>query len=188
MEQVGAGRERGGDVSRLESFLRRLTTQRLLLDRACQELNELGDALPGPAIELGLGNGRTYDHLREKLERRRIIVFDRQLVAHPASRPPPEDLVLGDIRSTGMAHAGQHGAVAALLHADLGNGVAADDLELQKWLPDVAHALVRPGGKVITSTELSHPGLRPEPLPEAARSDFFVYRRLQGLGAVRPSA
>jgi hypothetical protein len=166
-------------VSRLESFLRRLLTQRLLLDRACQELNELGDALPGPAIELGLGNGRTYDHLREKLERRRIIVFDRQLVAHPASRPPEEDLVLGEIRTTGMAHAEQHGAVAALLHADLGNGVAADDLKLQAWLPAVAHALVRPGGKVITSTELRHPGLQSEPAPdETPREDFFIYRRM----------
>ena len=166
-------------MSRLDSFVDRLLIQRLLLDRACRELNEAGELLPGPAIELGLGNGRTYHHLREKLERRRIIVFDRELSAHPASHPPAEDLVLGDIRQTGTAHAGQHGAAAVMLHADLGNGIKADDLKLQAWLPHVVRALVRTGGQIITSTELHHPGLRSEPLPEnAPRYDYFVYRRL----------
>ena len=39
----------------------------------CQQM-PLSD---GPVIELGLGNGRTYDHLRERLPGRRIIAFDR---------------------------------------------------------------------------------------------------------------
>lgn len=165
-------------MSRLDKFVDRLLMQRLLLDRACLALNEAGDELPGPVIELGLGNGRTYHHLRERLEGRRIIVFDRELGAHPASHPAPEDLILGDIRVTGIAHAERHGASAVLLHADLGNGIRADDLKLQAWLPHVAHALVRPGGQIITSTELEHPGLAPEPLPENAPDyEYFVYRR-----------
>jgi len=153
--------------------------QRLLLDRACQALNEAGASQPGPVIELGLGNGRTYHHLREKLDGRRIVVFDRALGAHPASHPPREDLILGDIRVTGMAYAERHGASAAMLHADLGNGIRADDLKLQAWLPHVVYALVRPGGQVITSTELEHPGLAPEPLPPGAPDyEYFLYRRL----------
>jgi hypothetical protein len=165
-------------MSRLDKFVDRLLMQRLLLDRACRALNEAGGGLPGPVIELGLGNGRTYHHLREKLKRRRIIVFDRDLGAHPASHPAPEDLILGDIRVTGIEHSKRHGATAVLLHADLGNGIKADDLKLQAWLPHVAYALVQPGGQIITSTEVEHPGLKPEPLPENAPDyEYFVYRR-----------
>jgi hypothetical protein len=166
-------------MSRLDNFVNRLLIQRLLLDRACRALNEAADGFPGPVIELGLGNGRTYHHLREKLERRRIIVFDRKLVAHPASHPPAEDFIVGDIRETGIAHSERYGATAAMLHTDLGDGTEADDLKLQAWLPRVVHALVKPGGQIITSTELDHSGLKPEPLPEGApRYDYFVYRRL----------
>ena len=35
--------------------------------------------MEGPVLELGLGNGRTFDHLRERLPGRRIVAFDRAL-------------------------------------------------------------------------------------------------------------
>ncbi len=38
--------------------------------------------VPGPVLELGLGNGRTYDHLREILPGREIFVFDRRVAAN----------------------------------------------------------------------------------------------------------
>jgi hypothetical protein len=49
--------------SRLDSFIRRLEAQRACLDWAAQEIA----AVPGEVVELGLGNGRTYDHLRTRL-------------------------------------------------------------------------------------------------------------------------
>ncbi len=155
-----------------------MLAQRVLLNQTCAELNAAGNALPGPVIEFGLGNGRTYDHLRERLAGRRIIVFERVVRANHRSVPPPEDLVLGEIETTAPAFAAQSGATAALLHADLGNGIAAADIELQGWLPDTACALVREGGLVISSTLLPHAALKSEPLPsEVPEGRYFVYRR-----------
>ena len=69
-------------MSRLESFIRRMSAQRDILDMVCRDM-QLGD---GPVIELGLGNGRTYDHLRERLPGRRIIAFASSVVSSPLSR------------------------------------------------------------------------------------------------------
>lgn len=135
--------------------------------------------MPGPVIELGLGNGRTYDHIRELLPERRIIAFDRALEANPRSVPAAEDLVLGDIRRTAPTFAGRFGSIGALLHADLGNGVAEDDVSLQQWLPDIIVALARPGALVITSTELESPALAGQQLPPGIPTGrYFIYRRL----------
>jgi S-adenosyl-L-methionine methyltransferase len=49
-------------MTRLDSAIRRLTAQRDLLDWASEEI-----APGGLVLELGLGNGRTYDHLRDRL-------------------------------------------------------------------------------------------------------------------------
>ena len=50
-------------MSRLDSFIRRLEAQRACLDLAAR----LIEGLEGEILELGLGNGRTYDHLRQLL-------------------------------------------------------------------------------------------------------------------------
>ena len=48
-------------MSRLDSFIARMQAQRDCLNF----LKPAVDAVPGPLLEVGLGNGRTYDHLRE---------------------------------------------------------------------------------------------------------------------------
>ncbi|MGH7109946.1 MAG: class I SAM-dependent methyltransferase, partial [Stellaceae bacterium] len=83
-------------MSRLDSFIRRLKAQRACLDHAAL----LVRALAGDVLEMGLGNGRTYDHLRQLFPDRRIFVCERSLAAHPASLPPAELLILGDMRET----------------------------------------------------------------------------------------
>lgn len=78
-------------MSRLDSFINRMSAQRDLL-------NHIRDAYPlpeGPVLEIGLGNGRTFSHLRENFTGRRIIAFDRQLGAHKSSIPQDGDLILG---------------------------------------------------------------------------------------------
>jgi hypothetical protein len=165
-------------MSRLESFIARMQAQKVLLDAAAAELATAGDRLPGPAIELGLGNGRTFDHLRKVLGPRRIIAFDRVLQANPRSVPPTEDLVLGEIAETAPAFALKFGAIAALVHADLGNGVAEDEEELRKWLPEAVAGLASPGALIVSSTELSHPAFLPRTLPPQVRAGrYFFYRR-----------
>jgi S-adenosyl-L-methionine methyltransferase len=129
-------------------------------------------------LELGLGNGRTYDHMRQEFPGRRIVAFDRANVANPASCPQPSDLILGEIQQTGAAFARQHGASAVLAHADLGNGIAADDAVLAAWQGPLVHALVQPGGLVLTSTELHQPGLAALPLPpDVPAGRYFIYER-----------
>ncbi len=70
--------------------------QRACLDHAAR----LIAALPGPVLELGLGNGRTYDHLRTLLPEREIFVFERALAADLPALPDAAHLVLGDFRDT----------------------------------------------------------------------------------------
>ena len=48
-------------MSRLDSFIRRVSAQRDCLNMAKDMIADV----PGPILELGLGNGRTFDHLRE---------------------------------------------------------------------------------------------------------------------------
>ena len=83
-------------MSRLDSFIRRLEAQRACLDRAA----ELIAGLDGVVLELGLGNGRTYDHLRELFPDRDIYVCERQVAAHPDCIPPADRLLLGDMFET----------------------------------------------------------------------------------------
>ena len=153
-------------MSRLDRFILRVTSQRRLLDEIAAELNGQRDTLPGVVCELGLGNGRTYDHMREKITGRRIVVFERDPSPDERSRPPADDLILGEITDTAHRFAREHGRVAALVHADLGNGTAAYDTRIAAWLPDVCLALGRPGTTVLTSTPLYHPQL--QKLPVAA--------------------
>ena len=47
-------------MSRLDSFIARMQAQRDCLNY----LKPVIAAVPGPILEVGLGNGRTYDHLR----------------------------------------------------------------------------------------------------------------------------
>ncbi|TIW36238.1 MAG: hypothetical protein E5V71_18445, partial [Mesorhizobium sp.] len=102
-------------MTRLENFISRMTAQRDILDQVCPEVAKM----EGLVLELGLGNGRTFHHLRERLPGRRIVVFDRELGAHASSIPEAENLVLGEIRETAIRFIGID---AALVHADIGTG------------------------------------------------------------------
>lgn len=158
-------------MSRLESFIRRLTAQRDILDMICREV-PLGD---GPVIELGLGNGRTYDHLRERLPGRRIIAFDRVCQANLRSMPPDGDLILGEIDETARPFKGIN---AALVHADIGSGYDdLDELNLG-WLSGLIVDLLAPGGIAASGVPLSHPELHPLPVPAGVPKDrYFLYKR-----------
>lgn len=103
-------------MSRLDVFINRMVSQRACLDHAAA----LTAHLDGPVFELGLGNGRTYHHMRETMTGREIYVFERAVAAHPDSTPPDDMLILGDVRDTLPAALARFGPTAALIHADLG--------------------------------------------------------------------
>jgi len=96
-------------MSRLDSFIRRMTAQRDILNQVANQalLPESGNIL-----ELGLGNGRTYSHLREIFPERRIIVFDRAVMAHSSCIPQESNIVLGEIAETAKGFIGSNAAFA----------------------------------------------------------------------------
>lgn len=159
-------------MSRLDSFIRRLTAQRAVLDHLCGMI----EGRDGPVLELGLGNGRTYDHLRERLPSRRIVAFDRALVAHRGSVPASGDLILGEIAQTA---AGFAGAGAVLVHADIETGYPDVDAGTALWLARLTPGLLDGGGLVASGLALDHPALERLPLPpEVPQDRYFIYRRI----------
>ncbi len=161
--------------TRLDSFIRRLEAQRACLDRAAAAIG----GVPGVVLELGLGNGRTYDHLRRRLMGRRpVFAFDRQLAAHPACIPDADHLVLGDFRRTLPEFARRGGARAALVHADIGSGDRSATTALARWLGPALAPLLAPGAIVVADQKLDIPGcVRLTPPDGVAPSRYFIYRR-----------
>ncbi|MGQ0676050.1 MAG: class I SAM-dependent methyltransferase [Rhodospirillales bacterium] len=160
-------------MSRLDSAIRRLEAQRACLGLAAR----LIAGIPGPVVELGLGNGRSYDHLRLLLPGREIFAFDRQLDAHPDCVPDPRHLVLGDFKDTLPAALERIGAPAALIHADTGTGEAGRNAKLAAWLAPHLAALAAPGGVIASDQELTGIAAAPLPLPEGVRPGrYFLYR------------
>ena len=161
-------------MSRLDSFIRRLEAQRACLVLAAERIR----GLAGPVLELGLGNGRTYDHLRELLPEREIFVFEREVRAHPDCIPDAEHLILGDVRATlPQAHRRLPGP-AALAHTDVGTGDAARNAELAAWLAGVLPPLLAPGAWIVSDQALRAPALRAQAPPAGIAAErYFLYRR-----------
>jgi len=160
-------------LSRLDSFIRRVTAQRDCLNAAATLIAEV----PGPVLELGLGNGRTYDHLREILPGREIWVFERQVAAHPDCIPPDDRLFLGDLAATLPTALGRIGDRAALAHIDIGTGDAEANAKLAAWLGPHMAALMRVGGVVVSDQALTVPGWTALPLPEGVKPGrYHLYR------------
>jgi hypothetical protein len=161
-------------MSRLDSFIRRLQAQRACLNAAVGQLQDQ----PGPVLEIGLGNGRTYDHLREICGDRRIYVFDRQVAAHPDCIPPKEDLFLGDFGETLPRAAAQLGTGAALLHLDCGTGDAEANRQLVESMMESLLRLTWPGSILVSDQEISHDNFDALPLPaEVKPGRYHMLRR-----------
>lgn len=162
-------------MSRLDSFIRRLEAQRLVLNWAAASI----EGREGLVLELGLGNGRTYDHLREILPGRTIYAFDRAAMANPRSLPPQDRLVLGEMRETLPAFAARHGRGAELIHVDATTGVAERDRVALAWLPAQVAALAADGALVLSGSPLDHEALRAVGLPDGVPvGRYFAYRRM----------
>ncbi len=160
-------------MSRLDSFIRRMQAQRACLDWAARAIARL----PGPVLELGLGNGRTYDHLREILPDRTIYVFDRRIAAHPSCIPPEQRMFLGEVADTLPAAAARLGRMAALAHTDLGTGDQAANARLAAVIGPMLAALVAPGGIVVANHLLEVARWHRLPEPAGVKPGrYFLYQ------------
>jgi hypothetical protein len=149
-------------MSRLDSVIRRLEAQRACLNRAAGLVADI----PGPILELGLGNGRTYDHLRTLMPNRLFIVFERKALAHPDSMPPYEDLIEGDFRETIPGALMFIRSPAALIHADIGSGDKAATAALAGWLAEAVKPLCKKQTLIVSDQPLPILGTTLLPLPQ----------------------
>lgn len=157
-------------MSRLESMRRRLSAQIDGINWAARSIADL----PGDLLEMGLGNGRTYDHLRQEIPDRRIWVIDRQLNPHPSCVPPAEDFLEGEAEDMLRELAGR-GARIALAHYDFGYGVKEKDVAEGARLSPLIAALMQPGGLVLSQQPLE--GLTQIRGPDTIDPERYLFYR-----------
>ena len=156
--------------SRLELTLWRARAQRAAIDWAAGRL----DGAVGDVLEVGLGNGRSFDHLRERLPGRRLWAIERKPAPHPGCEPEEELLLVGE---AGEELERLAGADFALIHVDLGRpGRATPHTEA------LAAALSPEGGVLISTDPLSSPRLRvirnaPPGLSKQEEALIYLYER-----------
>ncbi|TNM66495.1 class I SAM-dependent methyltransferase [Aliirhizobium smilacinae] len=160
-------------MSRLDAFINRMSAQRDILNHVARDL---GLPPEGDVLEVGLGNGRTYSHLRELFADRRVIAFDRAMNAHRSAAPHEDDFIIGEINETGQKFAGSG---AALVHADIGTGYPDKDAITLSWLPQMIVDMLGSGGYAVSGLPLAHPQLGEIPrLPSVNEGRYYVYRKL----------
>lgn len=161
-------------MSRLDMFIDRMVSQ-----RACLEFAAKATAgMPGPVFELGLGNGRTYHHMCEIMPEREIFVFERAVASNPASTPPADRTILGDVRETLPEALARFGPTSPLIHADLGgHNLEKNDIFARDVSP-LIEPMLAPGGLMVSSDRMYFERLTELPMPDGAvPGRCFVYRR-----------
>lgn len=158
--------------SLLERMIARLTAQRTALDWALAATAGRG----GLVLEVGLGKGRTYDHLRRHRPVRDIVVFDRWLRVEPDLAPPADRLFLGDFHESLPLAAATLGRSAVLAHADFGSPDRLADEAQAAWLGPLLAPLLAPGALVLADRPLTVAGWQAEPLPDTGPWPYFAWR------------
>lgn len=161
-------------MSRLDSFIRRVSAQRDCLNAAAELLADRS----GVILELGLGNGRTYDHLRDLFPGRDIYVFDRHVAAHPECIPDDEHMLVGELDITLPAAVARFEGAVAMVHADVGTGDAAANKRLAAFFGPLAHRALAPGGLALTDQRIPTEGWDLVSPPRSVPADrYFIYRK-----------
>ena len=161
-------------MSRLDAFIHRVQAQRACIDAVADKVG----GIAGPILEVGLGNGRTYDHLRARFPDRSIFVFDRAVEAHPDCRPPTQLLRLGDFRTSLPAYLAEGQPPAVFIHADVGSFNKVASMRLAADLGPSFFRILMPGGFLACDQPVAFPGLQQLPLPDGRDDGWYhFYRR-----------
>ncbi|MEL7543153.1 MAG: class I SAM-dependent methyltransferase [Pseudomonadota bacterium] len=156
-------------MSRFDDFVHRVTAQRALLNLAAERISDI----EGVIFEVGLGNGRTFDHLRTILPDREIYVFDRKARAHENSTPDAAFLIEGQLQDTLPAAVARFAGKVALVHSDIGNQSPVHCANMQRLLNDTITPALTSGGILLSDLKLAPPGLAPLMRPEAIDADWY---------------
>lgn len=168
-----------GPESRLERMIARLTTQRDLLNHVAGRLI----AIQGPILEIGLGKGRTFSHLRNLYPDRKIWAFDFEVHAPSHSRPDDSDIFLGDFRQSLVSCWGRIDARPAFIHADIGTESRKADAELASFVGKTVAPYLAPGGYLLGDRDMTADGLIAVETPDTQLPNgitawpYFLYRR-----------
>lgn len=163
-------------MSRLNSVIRRLQAQRDCLNASVKMI----ETLDGIVFEVGLGNGRTFDHLREIMPDREIFAFDRQIAAHPKCIPDQAHMILGDIFETLPAAVEKYKGKVALVHSDIGTGDEEMNAKIADFIGRTLPSALAKGAIIASDQKIDVPGTIEEPLPEGVPQDRYFFRRFQG--------
>lgn len=159
-------------MSRLESAIRRLEAQRDCINWAADRIA----GMPGHILELGLGNGRTWDHLRETFPDREIFVFERQVAAHPDCVPDEAHLFLGDILETLPLALTRLGRNVALVHDDIGTGDSERNRKLAAKIAPLVAPFMLPGGLILSDQPLPQSEwTETKPPPTVSPKRYYIY-------------
>jgi hypothetical protein len=162
------------DLSRLEKLYFRLEAQYACFDWVFARIA----ATRGPIFELGLGKGRTYDHLRRRLPDHDIYVFERDVGPIADCMPPEEFLVRGDVAETLPVYVEDFAGQVVLAHSDMGDFSEAHNREMRKLVTKVLPRALAPGGYILSDLDLDLPGFEAVPLPQGARQGrYFIFRK-----------
>lgn len=161
-------------ISRLERTLYRLQAQKLCLDWAFGAIRDT----PGPVVELGLGHGRTYDHMRRGLPGREIHVFDRANHAAEDCQPDPAFLFLGEIAEQLPAASEALAGRVVLANSDIGSFDRESNERVAEMASRLLPPIMAPGGYVMSDLPLRMDGFDEAPLPDGApEGRYYLYRR-----------
>lgn len=160
--------------TRLDLFIFRTTAQRACID----EVARARSGRPGLVLEIGLGNGRTYDHLRSRFPGQEIHVFDREVAAHPDCIPPSHLLHLGDFRQTIPTFLPQAQGRTGFIHADVGSADRTASTRLANELAPVWLLMLDPDGFLACDQAIDNPGLVEQSIPGGDYGGcYHLYRR-----------
>src|SRR5262245_28517683 len=161
-------------LTRLEKLLYRLEAQHAVLAWAFEQIA----GRDGIVFELGLGKGRTFDHLRHHLPERQIWVFERDVDAIPDCRPDPAYLIEGDMASTLPVAARRFKGQVVLAHSDVGSFDHERNIAMAKLVSAELPLALAPSALVLSDLPLELRGARQLMLPSGARHDrYFIYRQ-----------
>jgi hypothetical protein len=164
-------------TSRLEKLLFRLEAQHACLAWAFREIANR----PGIVFELGLGHGRTYDHLRKNMPGREIFVFERKIDSYPDCTPPESHMILGEIGETLPKAAERFKGRVVLAHSDVGSFAAEHNAMMSEIVSgNLAPALAK-DALILSDLPLTVSSTERLPLPSGAKEDrYYIYRYLVG--------
>lgn len=161
-------------LSRLEKTLYRLQAQHACLAFAFREIVDR----PGAVLELGLGLGRTFNHMRRHLPDREIYAFDRANGAYEDCQPDAEHLILGEIEDTLPSLRPRLEGKVVLANSDLGSFDKESNRRVAAMSARLLPPMIAPGGIVMSDLPLELPGFESLDLPEGAQEGrYYLYRR-----------